>query len=181
MTAPVTRLARWHEWTLYLAIAGLTVSGSLWLLFHYFVSGEGGFGFVTHPLEPWWLKIHGAFGMFGLVLLGSLVPNHVAKAWQRHRNRRTGGVNVATFVALVLTGYLLYYLGNETWRNVASVVHWVIGLALPVVTLIHVVAGKRLRSAGGRPRERVVEPQQSQVVAVPRRERLRAVRGGRQS
>ena len=105
---------------LYGAIAGLTLSGALWLLFHYFVSGDGEFGYLTHPLEPWWLKIHGAFGMFALILLGSLIPNHIAKAWQRRRNRITGGVNVAVFAVLVLTGYFLYYLGDETWRGWVS-------------------------------------------------------------
>ena len=179
MSAPVTRLARWHELTLYAAIAGLTLTGALWLLFHFFVSGDGAYGYVTHPLEPWWLKIHGAVAMFALVLLGSLIPNHITKAWQRRRNRITGGVNVAVFLVLAMTGYFLYYLGDETWRNWASVIHWVIGLGLPVVAGVHVVTGKRLRGTGSRPRDRVAEAPQP-ATGAPGGERLRAVRGGRQ-
>ena len=178
MTAPITRLPRWQEWTLYLAIAGLLLSGALWLLFHYFVSGEGEFGRMTHPLEPWWLKIHGAFGMFALIALGTLVPNHIAKAWQRRRNRLTGSVNTVTFMVLVVTGYLLYYLGDDTWRDWASVAHWAVGFGLPVATLVHVVAGSRQRGSGSRARGQSVEIPPPATVGVATRQHLRAVRGG---
>lgn len=176
MTAPITRLPRWQEWAVYLAIAGLTTSGTLWLLFHYWVSVDGEFGRAPHPLESWWLKIHGAFGMFTLIVLGSLLPNHMVKAWQRHRNRLTGGVNAAMFLLLALSGYLLYYLGDDTWRGWTSVAHWGIGLGLPLVTLVHVVSGHR-RPALDRRRQATAEPRP--LDGIPVRERLRAVRGGR--
>ena len=44
----------------------LWTSGALWLIFHYLVTYRGEFGATTHPLEPWWLKAHGAFAFAGI-------------------------------------------------------------------------------------------------------------------
>jgi hypothetical protein len=38
---------------------------------------------------------------------------------------------------LMLSGYLLYYVGDDTARSVISVLHWTIGLAAPVVFFMH--------------------------------------------
>ncbi len=47
---------------------------------------------------------------------------------------------------MILTGYLLYYLGDEGGRAVVSAIHWVIGLAAPAVYLVH----RLVRAKSGR-------------------------------
>ena len=53
---------------------------------------------------------------------------------------------------LVVSGYLLYYLGNERAREVTGIVHWGMGLSCPAVFLAHRVGPRALR-AGRRARE----------------------------
>jgi hypothetical protein len=52
-------------------------------------------------------------------------------------------------IGLAATGYLLYYAGGETARALASVAHWLPGLALPIAGGWHAVAGRRSRRPSG--------------------------------
>jgi hypothetical protein len=54
---------------------------------------------------------------------------------------------VVLLAALVLSGYLLYYLVDDRWRQWASLAHWGLGLVLPAAFVVHVVRGRR-RSRG---------------------------------
>src|SRR5512144_3124359 len=76
-----------------------------------------------------WLEIHGGAAMVVLVLLGSTVALHAPAGWRERQNRCSGLLLSALMAVLVLTGFLLYYLGGEGARSVASVVHWGVGLA----------------------------------------------------
>ncbi len=155
MNAPALRLGTWHQAYLYSVGAVLVLSGALWLWFHYFVRVEGDFGPTLHPLEPWWLRVHGVSAAAFLVGFGSVLPGHVRRAWGAARNRITGTVFFAVMVTLTLTGYLLYYVGVEATREVMSLLHWSIGLAFPVLTLLHVWRGRvwrRIKIADARAR-----------------------------
>ena len=41
------------------------------------------------------------------------------------------------FAWLILSGYLLYYVGNENARSVVSVLHWGIGIVSPICFGFH--------------------------------------------
>ena len=45
-------------------------------------------------------------------------------------------------VTLTLSGYLLYYVGSDSVRDIMALVHWAIGLALPLLTVWHVWRGR---------------------------------------
>jgi hypothetical protein len=91
------------------------------------------------------LKLHGAAAMGALVLLGTLLPMHVKFAWRAGRNLRTGLSLLSVFLFLVLTGYGLYYFGGERLRYWTSAAHLWVGLALPLIMLVHVWRGKTTR------------------------------------
>jgi cytochrome b561 len=65
------------------------------------------------------------------------VALHVPGAWRERKNRVSGLVMAVALIGLVITGYLLYYAGGESARALASVAHWLPGLALPAVGLWH--------------------------------------------
>ena len=142
MNPPALRLGKWHQTYLYTTGTLLVLSGVLWLIFHYFVRTEGEFGPALHPLEPWWLRVHGLSAAAFLIGFGSVLPGHVRRAWGTARNRITGSVFFAVMVILALSGYLLYYIGAETVRDVMSVLHWAVGLAIPLLTAWHVWRGR---------------------------------------
>ena len=165
MNAPAIHLGRWHQAYLYSVGAVLVVSGALWLLFHYFVRVEGEFGPTLHPLEPWWLRVHGITAAAFLIGFGSVLPGHVRRAWGAARNRITGTIFFGVMLTLTLTGYLLYYVGAEAVRDMMSLVHWVVGLGVPLLAGWHVWRGRvsrRLRVAGHRARSTVAATRQNQ-------------------
>lgn len=126
------------------AVCGLVyASGVLWLLFHYGVAAHNDFGPARHPLESWWLRLHGAAAMGFLIVLGSLLPAHIGEAWGLRRNFSTGVVMLAATAFLVITGWGLYYLGNETLRAWLSVGHWAIGAAGAPLLVVHMLVGRR--------------------------------------
>lgn len=146
------RLSVTHQVWIYVTSCLLFFSGALWLYFHYFVQIEGEFGPQVHPLEPWWLKLHGAAVMLFLFVLGTLLLSHMDKAWRLRRNLYTGIVFVVVNALLIVTGYMLYYFGGETARPIISLVHWVVGLAVPVLIGLHVWRGRVSRNDAVRKR-----------------------------
>lgn len=135
--APPMRLSRHHRQWIYAAGGSLVGSGVGWLIAHYMLVGASPFGETHHPAEPWLLRLHGAAVMVFLVVLGTILPGHVTRAWSLRKNcvqsmRRnivTGIFMLSLVAVLALTGYALYYSGSEELRPVISTGHWVIGLA----------------------------------------------------
>jgi len=141
--APRIELSARHErWVL--ALAGVVfLSGLGWLVGHYLLATPDEFGVRSDPLGPWWLRLHGAAAMGFLVVLGTLLPVHVRRAWQFRLNRRSGATVLTLAGLLIASGYALYYVAGEDLRPALGVLHWVLGLAgLPVLAL-HVGLGRR--------------------------------------
>ena len=132
-----------HRRWIYIAFALLLLSGVLWLIFHYFLVSVTPFGNAPHPLQTWWLKLHGLAAMGMLIAFGSLMPGHIRHAWQQKKNRLSGGTMVAVMIILTLTGYALYYFAGEESRPVISAIHWLIGLAVAPLILLHIFFGRR--------------------------------------
>jgi len=129
---------RWRSrMTLYVVCLGVWFSGGLWLLLHHYFLRQGEFGPEANPLEPWCLRIHGAFAFLAIWLFGLMWGIHIAKLWPLSLRRWSGSAMAGVLGFLILSGYLLYYVGNDNARSVVSVLHWVIGLASPVVFFWH--------------------------------------------
>ena len=143
------RLSTGHRLWIYWTGSGLFASGVLWLLFHYFVHAHGQFGETAHPLEIWWLRLHGACAMLMLLVLGSLLPVHVRRGWHLRKNLLAGWTLGLLACALIVSGYALYYVAGEATRPWLSACHWVFGLATPLVLTWHVWRGKRARMRQG--------------------------------
>ena len=54
---------------------------------------------------------------------------------------------------LTVTGYLLYYAGDENTRPVISAAHWILGLAVPALLAWHVISGRTQTRITETPRE----------------------------
>lgn len=134
------RLSQRHRLFIYAIGGSLVASGVGWLIAHYFLSEPNELGETHHPSEPVWLRIHGAALFCFLVLLGTILPGHVTRAWSMRRIRTasvrrnviTGIVMLSLVGILALTGYGLYYSGSEELRPYISATHWMTGLAAAV-------------------------------------------------
>jgi hypothetical protein len=135
--------------SIYAVSAGVWATGVLWLLFHYFVKTTDKFGFESpHPLEHWWLIGHAAFAFLAIWYFGILWPGHVKKSWTLKIRRGTGGVLFGFTAWLILTGFVLYYVGSDFWRNLTSLAHWIPGVVALVAFLVHLLTRT---PRGGRP------------------------------
>jgi hypothetical protein len=163
--APPMRLSRHHRQWIYAAGGSLVASGIGWLIAHYLLVEAGSFGETHHPSEPWWLRLHGAAVMAFLVVLGTILPGHVTRAWSLRKNctqsvRRnvvTGTLMLSLVAVLALTGYGLYYSGSEELRPYISTGHWVLGLAAAAGFYQHLRGRLQRRSQRG-PAKQVDRP-----------------------
>jgi ABC-type nitrate/sulfonate/bicarbonate transport system permease component len=73
----------------------------------------------------------------------------VRRAWVVRRNRFSGLTVATAFALLVFSGYALYYLVDETTRPPVSILHWIVGLALVPMLVVHIATGRRSRALGG--------------------------------
>lgn len=133
------RLSRRHKAVFYSVLGVVFASGSLWAWLHYF-SQPNEFG--TSPAQAWILTIHGLFAAMSLLVIGSLLPLHVKYAWRAHRNRSNGVFFIAIVVVLIVSGYGLYYIGNERLRSWTSWTHLGVGLGFPALLVFHIWRGR---------------------------------------
>ena len=136
------RFPKPHKNALYAAFVLLWLSGALWLGFHYFLRVMGEFGEVAHPLEIWWLRLHGLMAFFMLVGIGSVLPNHVRRAWQLRKNRWTGLGLSLMLLWLSFTGYALYYFSSDNNEAWLPLLHWIVGLSLSLMLVWHIYRGR---------------------------------------
>jgi len=137
-----TRLGGLHKFFLYGGVSLLWLTGLIWLLFHYFGVHQNDVGGTNSPIEPLMMKIHGAAAMGILLVIGALVSAHIRRGWALKRNRLSGVIITSTFGLLTVSGWALYYVGDERARNVVSIAHWVVGLALPLIVVFHILMWK---------------------------------------
>ena len=136
------RFAKPHKHALYAVFMLLWLSGAVWLTLHYFLRVPGEFGVSAHPLEIWWLRLHGLMAFAALVAIGSVLPIHARRAWHLKKNRRSGLAMKSVFFWMAATGYALYYFAcddNESWL---PLLHWIVGLALPLMLVFHIRVGR---------------------------------------
>jgi len=125
----------------YTVFSVLLVTGVAWLPMDRLKNTAG--ADLWSALAPVLLMAHGGAAMLALLLLGALVPLHLAPAWRRDKNRALG-VAMATLTALLIaTAFGLYYIGSDTLRGWASDLHIALGLAFPTLLAAHVMTGRR--------------------------------------
>jgi hypothetical protein len=140
------QLSRRHRWTLYSVSLALLLSGTVWAWLHR-LEDAGLAGNSLRELKPWLLKAHGYAAVGFVLLLGTLLPGHVRRSWHAHKNRGSGAIFLGVVSLLTLSGYMLYYLGDEAWRHATSQFHLWGGLASPFLLFWHVRSGRRATGA----------------------------------
>lgn len=148
------RLAAWNEWLICSTVCALLGSGVGWLLLDKFGEVQGEFGPEPSPALPWLLSLHGVLAYVFVIASAMLINVHMRLGWYAHRNRVSGITLIAVSLMLTASGLLLYYATAEQLRGIASTAHWLIGLALPIALIVHLLRGKsgRRRTRGRRER-----------------------------
>lgn len=141
-------MTRGEAWLVH---AGAILVGGTGLVYgwmRYFAEPADEFALANHPWEPQAHALHVVFAPLLVFACGLVWRDHV---WGRVRNgfparRRTGLLLFASFVPMVLSGYLLQTAVDETWRtvwiwtHVATSVAWLGGYA------VHQLSPRRKRA-----------------------------------
>ena len=132
------RLGFWQKTAVFVTTAIVGLTGVLWFILHDMRDDEA--SEVVHVL----LMLHGMSSYVLLVVIGSLLPNHVWSGWAHRRKRLTGVIVTATMAGLALTGLALYY-GSEDLQIPAKWLHLAIGLGCFVLFPAHAFLSAPLR------------------------------------
>jgi hypothetical protein len=162
------RLPPARRYGVYAVCFGIWATGAAWLVLHDFMRRQGPFGPENHPLEPWALKLHGAFAFATLWTLGMLWVAHIVNGWQAHRRRASGAVLLGFALFLVATGWLLYYAGGDELRGQVALLHWSVGLAAPVALGLHRLFHPADRREGDRREKESGRKRRSRTPETPR-------------
>jgi hypothetical protein len=146
MTPPADdlRLSPRHVLILHSVACVLVVSGGAAAL-QDILTAAGNDEALPLSFKAWALAVHGGAAMGFLVLLGTVLPTHVVRAWRSGRNRLSGTMLLVTIGLLVVSGYGLYYFGGERLRTVTQWVHLGLGTLDPILFVLHLWWGRRSR------------------------------------
>jgi len=122
--------------SLKMVLIGLGLTGVCWWLLDLFSP------FPRDTLR--WMKLvlmqaHGALMMAALVVFGALLTQHILPSLGSREKRITGCTITGTFTLLAVSGWILYYIGSEGARDVASLVHIGAGLVMLTAYIVHAV------------------------------------------
>jgi hypothetical protein len=130
---------------LYTASLSLFLSGSSWAWIHH-LDETGRASDELLKWKTWLISIHGMSAMVFVLTLGMMLATHVRRSWHARKNRKNGIFFLGAVALLTLSGYLLYYLGDENWRAACSRFHLWLGLAAPFFLVLHIWMGLRATS-----------------------------------
>lgn len=140
-TAPPSggRLTVGHRRAIAIVFGAAWLSGVIGLWSTFAGRRLGEFGPEPHWIESPARAVHGLAAMACLAALGSLLPRHVPSGWASKEKRPSSLFLAAAVVLLILTGWGLYYLGNDAMRPAVRWTHSIVGALLPFPFLLHAV------------------------------------------
>jgi len=124
------------------------IFGALWIagaavfvLKHFFpVSTE--LGATQNPWQANALLVHGVLAVAATFLFGGIAADHVAPMWRNGADRTSGLWLLSLGGALIVTGFAGFFLVADSARAWNGTLHEILGLALIVPWLAHVVGGR---------------------------------------
>ncbi|MFO7587753.1 MAG: hypothetical protein R6X22_06725 [Gemmatimonadota bacterium] len=153
-------MSRFELWTVRISSVVVAVSGFGFFWTKYLLEPvPGEFTILSHPLEPWFLKIHVLSAPLFAFAVGLIAVAHIARHLRlRVRLGRFSGLStLATLGPMVATGYLLQVVTSPAWLPVLVWVHVGSGTAFVVALAAHTAAARRAARACLRTVERIAE------------------------
>lgn len=133
------RLEPFHRRLFYIVFAILWLSGALWLGIQWLK--DPSLGPVRTPVQALAMRVHGAILLVYLPMLGTLIT-HVRRGAALKANRWSGFTVIGLNGVLLLSGWMLYYVADDTVRDWSSAIHWGLGCLMLVLIIAHVLLGR---------------------------------------
>jgi hypothetical protein len=142
----VTRAERWLFHASNVLVAG---TGGVYAWMLYALEPADEYALVNHELQPTFQHLHVWFAPLLVLMAGVLWRAHVAPQLrsERRARRRSGLALLALLLPMVLSGYSIQVVSEQTWRNTWVSVHVASSVLWCVAMLVHLVARARVRPA----------------------------------
>lgn len=139
-------MKRWERWTFNVLALAVAATGFVYLWMKYALPADDPFAVVNHPWQMAMLDLHLVASPAFILMFGIVFNSHVMKKLRATRlpNRRSGYVSLATFAAMVVSGYLLQVSWSEAWLKTLVVLHVGAGTIFSVAYAAHLVISTRL-------------------------------------
>ncbi|HEX2120821.1 MAG TPA: hypothetical protein VHL59_04190 [Thermoanaerobaculia bacterium] len=117
------------------------LSGAVFAVMKYFMTGSDEFAVVNHPWQPWMLAVHVVVAPLFLFMLGWTFSNHMIPQTRHgsHRARFTGQSSMWLIVPMAFSGYLMQIATNDAIRQAMAIAHWSTSALFAVIYLAHLV------------------------------------------
>ena len=99
---------------------------------------------ITHgALRVTITSLHVFLGWAMIWFIGSLWTIHMRTHWRRNENRASGLSFMVFWIILILSGLAIFYVSHEDLSQFSSLLHVLLGLAMPIALYIHRRKGKK--------------------------------------
>lgn len=132
------RFDRLHKQIFLFVFCVLFVSGLVWIVYDLLSYASTNQTFNSQRMPTSIIKLHGAFAMLFMLLLGS-VWEHIRAGWRMPVLRRSGIILLIVFAVLILSAWMLYYVGDDSWQNMSRIVHSAFGILAAFICTKHVL------------------------------------------
>ena len=132
-------MKRWEAWTNHVGWAVVAVSGLLYGVLKYFVTGSDPDSRLATPWQPSVLAVHLLAAPVAVFGLGLLFRRHALARWMtgERLGRRTGSLMLWLAIPLGLTGYAVSVLTGESARHWTGWIHSAMGLLFAAAYALH--------------------------------------------
>lgn len=139
-------MKRWERWSLNGLSLVVAATGFVYFWMKYLIAPQDPFAVVNHPWQSAMLNLHVVASPMLILIFGIVFNSHVMKKLRAPRlpNRRSGYVSLATFAAMVFSGYLLQVTSSEWWLQALVAAHVASGALFTLVYGAHLVISVRL-------------------------------------
>ncbi len=86
---------------------------------------------------------HATLSLLMAAIIGALWSIHMRAGWRRRKNHHSGLSLLIIMVLLGISAMGIYYFGDEQSSMLSSVTHMLMGIAIPVLLLVHVIHGRK--------------------------------------
>jgi len=136
-----------YRLTLFAVLLTLWITGVSLYLFQKYIRVSGEFGLTYHSSQVLFRQIHGAAAFTMMIIYGYLLASHVSYGWKQKRQRKLGVTLVLVQLSIIITGYMVYYVGNDFILHTAATTHLLLGLSFPLLLISHIYLVIRSKSS----------------------------------
>ena len=136
--------------SVWLTTAGTLVTGVIYWWMKEMLTPAEPWAVVNHPLQPWVLKAHILIAPLQVFAVGLITSRHIWRHFSMgvKKGRKSGLLAALSFLAVVVTGYMLQVVTAELLLRILAWSHLVLGIAYSIGVAAHWPATRSSQAPG---------------------------------